>query len=58
MSTQATDQSLVVALPPHERSEDSVSRIMWTVALALIPTTLVGVWFYGIRAAVVTLVAV
>jgi len=58
MSTQATGQSLVVALPPHERSEDSVSRIMWTVALALIPTTLVGVWFYGIRAAVVTLVAV
>ncbi|MFW5695184.1 MAG: RnfABCDGE type electron transport complex subunit D [Alkalispirochaeta sp.] len=58
MSTQATGQSLVVALPPHERSEVSVSRIMWTVALALIPTTVVGVWFYGIRAAVVTLVAV
>lgn len=58
MSTQATDQSLVVALPPHERSDLSVSRIMWTVALALIPTTLVGVWFYGIRAAMVTLVAV
>jgi electron transport complex protein RnfD len=31
---------------------------MWTVALALVPTTLVGVWFYGIRAAMVTLVAV
>lgn len=58
MSTQATDRHLVVALPPHERSEVSVARIMWTVVLALIPTTLMGVWFYGIRAAVVTLTAV
>lgn len=62
MSTQAagtpTGQSLIVALPPHERSDVSVARIMWTVVIALIPTTLAGVWFHGIRAAVVTLVAV
>ncbi len=58
MSTQATGRSLVVALPPHERSEVSVARIMWSVVLALMPTTLVGIWFYGIRAAVVTLTAV
>ena len=58
MSTQATGRSLVVALPPHERSDVSVARIMWSVVLALMPTTLVGIWFYGIRAAVVTLTAV
>lgn len=58
MSTQASGRSLLVALPPHERSDVSVSRIMWSVVLALVPTTVVGVWFYGIRAAMVTLVAV
>ena len=58
MSTQASGQPLVVALPPHERSETSVATIMWAVVLALVPTTLAGVWFYGIRAAVVTAVAV
>ncbi|SIP87010.1 electron transport complex protein RnfD [Alkalispirochaeta americana] len=59
MSTQVTDpKGLVVALPPHERANQSVARIMWTVALALVPTTLAGVWFYGIRAVIVTAVAV
>ena len=57
MSTQATNR-LVVALPPHERSDVSVARIMWSVVAALIPTTLAGVWFYGIRALIVTLTAV
>lgn len=62
MSTNAVDgkgaPGLLVALPPHERADISVSRIMWTVVAALVPTTLAGVFFYGIRAAVVTLVAV
>ncbi len=57
-STQSTRDGLVVALPPHERSDVSVARIMWAVVLALVPTTLVGVYFYGLRALVVTLVAV
>jgi electron transport complex protein RnfD len=58
MSTQSVQKGLVVALPPHERSDVSVARIMWSVVAALIPTTLVGVYFYGIRALTVTLVAV
>jgi electron transport complex protein RnfD len=55
---QAPTKGLVVALPPHERSDVSVARIMWSVVAALIPTTLVGVWFYGIRGLIVTLTAV
>lgn len=51
-------QSLIVALPPHERSELSVAKIMWSVSLALVPTTVAGVWFYGIRALVVPAVSV
>lgn len=59
MSTHATDQTgFLVALPPHVRAEESVSKIMWTVVLALVPTMLAGVFFYGVRAVVVTLVAV
>lgn len=58
MSTQSETKGLIVALPPHERSDVSVARIMWSVVAALIPTTLVGVYFYGLRALVVTLVAV
>ncbi len=49
---------LVVSLPPHERSSITVPRIMWSVALALLPTTIAGVIFYGIRPLIVTAVAV
>lgn len=49
---------LVVALPPHDRAGVTVSRIMWTVALALLPTTIAGVVFYGIRPLLLTVVAV
>lgn len=59
MSTHASDrQGLVVSLPPHERADVSLARIMWTVVLALVPTTVAGILFYGIRAVVVTLTAV
>ncbi len=51
-------EHLIVALPPHERSSVSISRIMWAVVLALVPTTVAGVFFYGIRPLVLTLVAV
>lgn len=49
---------LIVSLPPHEKGDVTVTRIMWTVVAALLPTTIMGVWYYGIRALVVTLTAV
>lgn len=51
-------EKLLIALPPHERSEVSVEKIMWSVVVALLPTTLAGIYFYGIRALLVTAVAV
>lgn len=51
-------ERLLIALPPHEKSEVSVEKIMWSVVLALIPTTLAGIYFYGVRALLVTAVAV
>ena len=41
---------LIVSVSPHIRSEESVSRIMWTVNLALLPATFMSVYFFGLRA--------
>ena len=51
-------QGFVVSMPPHERSGESVSTIMWGVAGALLPALIAGVYFFGIRALVVTLFSV
>ncbi|MFP4330501.1 MAG: RnfABCDGE type electron transport complex subunit D [Alkalispirochaetaceae bacterium] len=51
-------QSFVISLPPHEKSGESVSSIMWGVCVALLPVFAAGVFFFGIRALVVTLFAV
>ncbi len=51
-------EKLLVALPPHERAVERVNGIMWGVVVALIPTTFAGIFFYGIRAVLVTAVAV
>jgi electron transport complex protein RnfD len=51
-------QGFVVSMPPHERSGESVSTIMWGVAGALLPALIAGVYFFGIRALAVTLFSV
>lgn len=51
-------QGFVVSMPPHERRGESVSTIMWGVAGALLPVLIAGVYFFGIRALVVTLFSV
>ena len=51
-------RNLVVALPPHVRTQESVARIMWNVVLAMMPMTLAGLYFFGVRSLVVTLTAV
>ncbi len=32
---------------PHLRDKDNISRIMWSVVLAMVPATLAGVYFFG-----------
>jgi len=48
----------VVTVSPHRREGESVSLIMWTVVLFLVPAGLVGLWVFGWRAAWVTALAV
>jgi len=47
-----------VSSSPHIKSNDSVQGIMRDVIIALIPATLAGIYFFGIKAFLVTLVSV
>ncbi|MFA6693449.1 MAG: RnfABCDGE type electron transport complex subunit D [Bacillota bacterium] len=49
---------LVVASSPHIRSKDSVEKIMYSVALALTPAALVGVYVFGWHALSVLLISI
>jgi electron transport complex protein RnfD len=44
------EHDLIVSVSPHVKSEETTSRIMWSVSLALLPATLVGVYFFGLKA--------
>ena len=50
--------NLTVASSPHIRGDFRSSRIMLDVMLALTPALIVGIWFHGFRALVVTLVSI
>ena len=41
---------LIVSIGPHMRTEESTARIMWTVSGALLPATLMSVYYFGLRA--------
>jgi electron transport complex protein RnfD len=45
--SETTAQPFVIAPGPHVRSEDSTTRIMWTVNAALAPAALWGVLVFG-----------
>lgn len=47
---------MTVAASPHIRGDFRTNRIMLDVILALLPAWLVGVWRFGIRALIVTLI--
>lgn len=41
---------LFISGAPHIHSPESVKKIMWNVVIALIPTLLVSVFFFGFAA--------
>ncbi|MFA5353077.1 MAG: RnfABCDGE type electron transport complex subunit D [Thermodesulfovibrionales bacterium] len=43
-------EQLIVSVSPHIKSEETTSRIMWTVSAALLPATLMGAYFFGPKA--------
>lgn len=48
------EHELIVSVSPHIKGEETVSRIMWTVNLALLPAFLMSVYYFGTRALFVT----
>ncbi|HQO58648.1 MAG TPA: RnfABCDGE type electron transport complex subunit D [Candidatus Omnitrophota bacterium] len=50
--------NLIVSNSPHFRKSESVSKIMWSVTLSLIPAGLAGVYIFGISALKVILLGV
>lgn len=54
---ESADQ-FIVSVSPHIRDDITISRIMWTVTLALAPAFLAGVYYFGPRALYVTLLCI
>ncbi len=52
------DSRLIVSTSPHVRDEDSISKIMWTVVISLIPAVIAGTYFFGLRVLLVVLISV
>ncbi|GBD99914.1 electron transport complex protein RnfD [bacterium BMS3Abin07] len=49
---------LVVSVSPHLKSEETTSRIMWTVSLSLLPAFISGAYFFGPRAVITTAICI
>ncbi|MBE7016200.1 MAG: RnfABCDGE type electron transport complex subunit D [Ruminococcaceae bacterium] len=52
------EQQFIVSSSPHVKSSESISSIMQDVIIALVPASLAGVCFFGIRALAVILTAI
>lgn len=55
---QLDRKPLIVSSSPHLHTQDSVPKIMWTVAAALVPTSVMGVVYFGLPALRMVLVCV
>ena len=49
-------KKLIVSIGPHMHDEESTAKIMWTVSGALLPATLMSVYYFGMPAIMVILV--
>lgn len=47
-------EQLIVSVSPHVKSDETTSRIMWTVSIALMPALLFGLYFFGLKALFIT----
>jgi len=52
MSTQTNIQENIysVSVSPYIKSDDSISKIMWNVNLALAPAAILGIYYFGMTA--------
>ena len=50
METAKKEHQLIISVSPHIKSEETTSRIMWSVTASLMPAVVMGVYFFGPRA--------
>jgi len=55
---QQISEQLIISPAPHISSSESVTKVMWTVVIALMPAAVFAVYLYGIAALVLMTVAV
>lgn len=58
MDITEKEKQLIVSISPHIKSEETTSRIMWTVSLTLLPATVMGAYFFGPRAVVTVILCI
>lgn len=58
VSNKVSGIKLKVSASPYIRSEESIEKIMYSVVLALLPATLTSIYFFGIRALFINILAV
>lgn len=58
MATEEKKHPLIVSVSPHVRDEETISRIMWSVSLALLPAFIASIYYFGPRALFVTAVCI
>jgi electron transport complex protein RnfD len=51
METAKKEHQLIISVSPHIKSEETTSRIMWSVTASLMPAAVMGVYFFGPKAA-------
>jgi electron transport complex protein RnfD len=49
---------LIVSVSPHIKSEETTSRIMWSVSAALFPSVLMGAYYFGPGAVIAVLLSI
>lgn len=52
------EHELIVSVSPHIKSGETVSKIMWTVNISLLPALIAGLYFFGPKALYVTAIAI
>ncbi len=52
------NNKLIVSANPHIKTKESITRIMHTVNISLIPAIFASYWFFGIRSIILILVSV
>lgn len=50
--------SITVSATPHVRSKDSIQSVMRDVLIALAPATVMGIFYFGVKAAVLIIISI